>query len=337
LTLHEANDVDFFKIDFQGSPKAGPCEPYASKGGWIHFSFFPSTLFIQAQEEYCRPLTLDIYDSKGNENFSAVNKISLTCPSQVFTDENLFLAVKYGKEPVRYKLTVAYSNRHIDVQAILYPRGPLIDLHLPESRYYDLVKFTADSERCMSELIEYRSNIEKADLVQDLGQAACLAGLYEQAGRFFEQSLSTFQKLGFASEEAGLWRNLGELYTAQGKVQEALESLERAAQLHEKLEDSLSLVYDRISLGRSYLVLGEASRSLAVLEKALRLLVGTRDWRGRALILLCQAEACLTLNLQEDAMACLTLAENSSSRIEDSTLRQHLLDLSNWGKGRRGA
>ena len=117
----------------------------------------------------------------------------------------------------------------------------------------------------MSELIEYRSNIEKADLAQGLGQAACLAGLYEQAGRLFEQSLSTFQKLGFASEEAGSWRNLGELYTAQGKVQEALESLERAAQLHEKLEDSLSLVYDRISLGQSYLVLGEASRSLAVL------------------------------------------------------------------------
>jgi hypothetical protein len=71
-------------------------------------------------------------------------------------------------------------------------------------------------------------------------------------------------------------------------------------------------------------VTSHESSTVVVLEKALRLLVGTRDWRGRALILLCQAEACLTLNLQEGAVACLTLAENSSSRIEDSTLCQDI-------------
>ncbi len=126
--------------------------------------------------------------------------------------------------------------------------------------------------------------------------------------------MTAFQELGIKAREAEMLRNFGELYSAQGRAEEALESFERASQLHENLKDYLGLAHDRMSLGRHYLAKGEASKSLDALEEA------SPDWSGSVLNLLYQSKAFLALNQQEATVACLILAEDLSSRIRDPAL-----------------
>ena len=182
----------------------------------------------------------------------------------------------------------------------------------------------ADSEKYLSEFIEYRSKIEKADLEHGLGQIAHLGEQYDNAERFYRQSLAAFQELEITAREADVLRSLGELYSAQGKAEEALESFKSAYQLHEKLEEPLGLAHDRISLGRHYLVKGEASKSLAALEEAFGFQGGTVDMSGRVLNLLYQSEAFLALNQQEATVACLILAGDLSSRLGDPTISREV-------------
>lgn len=342
LTLHK-NDVDFFEIEYQsalGEEGAG-----ASYVKWLltyplYAEYFPGYLSIHAQEEYCLPLNLEIYDSKGNllKKLDTADAVRFTCPTQVFNDRKLFLAIRNpnGQPPVRYKLSVLFSNsftrfgvmklryRFWEYLPPPYPPPPFLKLIDPATKYYDLGQFVADSERLLSQFIEYRDEIDKADLEHGLGQIAHRAGQYDDAERFYKQSLTTFQKLETTAREAEVLRNLGELYSVRGRVEEALESFEKASQLHEKLKDFVGLANDRISLGRHYLARREASNSLAALEEGWDLLVGSPDRSGRILNLLYQSEAFLILNWQEAAVACLTLAEDLLSGIEDSILHEEV-------------
>ena len=326
LTLHALSDVDFFRIQFQGAQYQGSCESFSYGGSWVHFTYYPPSLTIKAQEEYCRPLTLDIYDYLGNKMATSVNQASFTCPSKVFQDDMLFLTVSYEKAPVRYKLTVEYSNFRIEGEAILYTDPPLIRFQIPELEYYDFNRFVVDWEKYMTVVIEARAGTQRAELAKILGNAARLTGTYEQAEKFLKQSLALYQKLGLTSEEASLWRNLGELYTAQGKASTALESFQRATQLHEKLKDSPGIANDRISMGRSHLAFGEARQSLVELQEALSLCLqaGDQDWRLQALILLHQAQAFFALDQREAAKSCLLLAHHLSMRIGESETRQEI-------------
>jgi len=63
---------------------------------------------------------------------------------------------------------------------------------------------------------------------------------------------------------------------------------------------------------------------LAALEEALGFQVGIPDKSGLVLNLLYQSEAFLALKWQDAAVAWLILAENLSSRIEDSALRHEV-------------
>jgi tetratricopeptide (TPR) repeat protein len=326
LTLHSLNDVDFFRIQFQGTPYTGSCEPTSSVGGWIHFTYYPPNLTIKAQEEYCRPLTLDFYDYQGNKIGTSINQGSFPCPSGVFQDDMLFLTVSYGKAPVRYNLTIEYSSWRTEMEAILYTDPPLIRYRIPELVYHDFEQLVIDWEKYTTGVIEVRTDYQRAELAQTLGVAARLSGKYEQADDFFQQSLALYQKLGLAGEQANLWRNLGELYAAQGKVQTALENFQRAFQMHAKLEDSEGIANDKLSLGKAQLAFGEARQALADLQEALSLCLQAdkQDWRLQALILFQQARAFSALDEREASLSCLQLAQHLSSRIAEPETRREI-------------
>lgn len=335
LTLHE-NDVDFFQIEYPSLSEKECFSPMKkSLGAGLFAEFYPGFLSILAQEEYCRPLIIEIYDSKKNYvgKFHTADEVSFTCQTKVFKGGRLFLRVSNpkGQPPVRYKLSVTFSNSWGKISGEFlykfweylpppYPLPPFLKLLDPATRYFDINQFIDDSEKYLSEFIEYRSKIDKADLEHGIGRMTHLAGLYDNAESLYGQSLTAFQELEITAREADVLRSLGELYSAQGKVEEALESFKIATQLHEKLGDLLGLAHDRISLGRHYLAKGEASKSLATLEEALVLQVGTPDRSGQVLNLLYQCEAFLALTWQEATVACLILAEDLSSRMEDSVL-----------------
>jgi tetratricopeptide (TPR) repeat protein len=335
LTLHE-NDVDCFKIDYPSlSEKECFSSMKKSLGAGLVAEFYPGYLSILAQEEYCRPLILEIYGSKKNYvgKFHTADEVSFTCQTKIFKEGRLFLRVSSpkGQPPVRYKLSVTFSNGWGKISGKFlykfweyvpppYPPPPFLKLLDPATKYFDINQFIDDSEEYLSEFIEYRGKIDKADLEHGLGRMAHLAWLYDSAERFYRQSLTAFQELKITAREADVLRSLGELYSAQGKAEKAQESFEIASQLHEKLEDPLGLAHDRISLGRHYLAKGEAPKSLATLEEALVLQIGIPDRSGQVLNLLYQCEAFLVLKWQEAAVACLILAEDLSSRMEDSVL-----------------
>ena len=321
LTLLE-NDVDFFKIEY---PEPN-CSPPFKKGlgAGLFAEIYPGFLSVLVQEKYCQPLVLEIYDSKKKlkGKFHTVDTLKITCHDQYFKNQKLFLAVKNpgGKLPVRYKLSVEFCGWYGRINGKFlykfweyspppYPPPPFLEL-----KYFDPNQFITDSEKHLSEFIKYRGKIDKADLEHGLGRIAHLAGLYDDAEMFYKHSLTAFQELGIKAREAEMLRNLGELYSAQGRAEEALENFERASQLHENLKDYLGLAHDRMSLGRHYLAKGEASKSLAALEEA------SPDWNGSVLNLLYQSEAFLVLNQQEATVACLILAEDISSRIRDPAL-----------------
>lgn len=348
LTLLD-NDVDFFKIEYQSKPEHKYFSPFKKElEAGIIVEINPGFLSILVQEEYCRPLIFEIYDSKKKlrGKFHTADTVEFTGPDLYFEDQKLFLAVKNpdGKPPVRYKLSVKLSGWQGTLGRPLYefrkytpPWGLPKDLLWPwvpeipprpeppgPLTYFDFGQLVADSEKYLSEFIEYRSKIEKADLEHGLGQIAHLGEQYDDAERFYRQSLTAFQELEITAREAEVLRSLGELYSAQGKAEEALESFESAYQLHEKLEKPLGLAHDRMSLGRHYLAEGEASKSLAALEEAFGFQGGTVDMSGRVLNLLYQSEAFLALNQQEATVACLILAGDLSSRLGDPTISREV-------------
>lgn len=338
LTLHE-NDVDFFKIEFQSKLGQKCFSTFTQDlGSGLGVEIHPDFLSVLAQEEYCQALTIEIYDSKKKlkGKFQSTNEVSFECPTEVFEGQDLFVVVKNPSgEPVRYKLSVTYGNpwgrivgkllyKFWEVIPPPYPPPPVRELVDPRAKYFDLNKLVVDSEKYLPEFIETRGNIDKADLRHGLGRIAHLVGLYDDAERFYKQSLTAFQELRITGREADVLRNLGELYSTQGRMEEAMESYETASQLHQELKDYSSLAQDQMTLGVHYLARGEASKSLAALDEALRVQAGVSDWSGSVLNLLSQSEAFLALNQQEAAVACLALADQLSSRAGDSALRREV-------------
>lgn len=333
LTLLE-NDVDFFRIEYQSKPVQKCFSPFKRElVAGIIAETYPGSLSVLAQEEYCRPLIIEIYDStkKLKGNFQTAKEVSFPCPDQDFKDQILFVVVKNpdGEPPVRYKLSIKLSGWQGTLSRPLYKFWELYPPPYPphpflESKYFDPNQFITDTEKYLSEFIEYHSKIDKADLEYGLGRIAHLAWLYDKAERFYRQSLTAFQESEITAREADVLRSLGELYSAQGKEEEALDSFERAYQLHERLEDHLGLANDRMSLGRHYLAKGESSKSLVALKEAFSFQVGTADLSGRVLNLLYQSEAFLALNQQEASVACLILAGDLSYILGDPTISQEV-------------
>lgn len=343
LTLLEYG-IDFFKIEYQSTEecwhdlKVSPVYPTGTFG----LEKFNGSLSIFAQEEYCKPLILQIYNSEGKlyKKFKTANEVHIYCPSQIFKDKKLYLAIRNpnGNSPVRYKLSVKFSNRYGRIVGKLlhkfweylpppYPPPPFHRLFDPAAKYFDATQFLAESENLLSKFIEYRSRIDRAHLDHELGQTTHLVGMHDDAERLYKQSLIAFQEMGIKIKEADILRNLGELYSVLGRPGEAIENLERACQLHEKAEEFSGLAWDWISLGRHYFAEGESAKALAALDEAFGFQVSISDKKGLVLNLIYQSETFLSLEWQDATVACIILAENLSSGIEDSTLH-HVVEQS---------
>jgi tetratricopeptide (TPR) repeat protein len=351
LTLHNQSDVDFFQIEYQSEPQQecpkGLDQEYLSvEGGKVGevllvVGFTPVCLSIHAQEEYCQVLLLAFFNSQGKpvRELHTAEEVRFICPTKTFADRKLYLRISLpqGQPPTGYKLSVTFSNRSWilkplklrykfwEYQPPPWPPPPYFKLFDPATRYFDLNRLITDTEKYLPQFLEDCGKVDKADLEHSLGQAAHAAGLQEDAERLYRQSLATFQEMGISAREATLWRDLGELFSGQGRAEQAIECFETATQLHERLKDASALAQDRLSLGRHYLATGEASKALAVLERALCIRPSTAPDIGRKMFtLLYQSEAFIRLKWSEPAIACLILAEGLSSRIDDSSLRQEI-------------
>lgn len=341
LTLHD-NDIDYFKIEYVGDP-ARECQSQSPQiyplGGPFYAQSHPGYLSICACEAYGEPLTIEVCDSKGQKckQYPTSGEVRINCPSQVFKDKRLYVSVSKpsGQPPRRYKLKVTYSYAFSQIFAHLdykfwevlpppYPPPPFLELIDPARKYFDLPEMIALTQRHLTELTDYRSRIERGDLDHGLGQMAHQWGMYNDAERFLQVSLASFQELGAPSREADLSRSLGELYSAMGRAEEATEHLYKALEIHESLEDRPGLAQDHIALGQHHLVSGEPSESLAIFIQAQQIQSDLEDHRGIILNLSAQAEAFLALGAPEPAVACFILAEALWPLTENHSLREAL-------------
>ena len=341
LTLHE-NDIDYYKIEYDSglaqecfgqSPTVFPI------GGPFYAESYPGYLSICACESYGRSLVVELYNSMGQKfkQYTTAGKIRINCPSQLFLDKKLYVSVSGpdSQPPVRYKLKIKYSNAYGRIFAHLdykfwellpppYPPPPFFDFIDPAQKYFDISEMIALSAQYLTELIDYRGQIERGDLYHGLGRMAQQMGKSDEAERFLQDSLAGFQELGVPSREADLFCGLGNLYSSKGEAGEAVYHLQSALEIHESLEDLPGSALDRMALGRHYLISREPAEAIANLLQAQRIQSELEDHPGMVHSLANQAEAFLALEMPEAAVACFILAEALWLLTEDRGLRELL-------------
>lgn len=342
VTLHSATDVDYYHIEYisakgqEGSSKFG-------SGGWGSFmgafapQYTPGGLTISAKEYYCRPLALAVYFSNRTpcKTFQTAHPVTFTCPSQTFTDKKLFVAVRMPqKKRVSYKLYVTFSGWHMTLKRPL-TRPPLLrrvvpawrKLFDPMTKYYDFGALRADLDRLVPQYNEYRVNVEQADRQHALARAMHLAGRLDEAEGLYIESLTAFGEIEARARQADVLRSMGELFSAQGRQEEAIQSFDRAAKLREILGDRAGLALDQVALGQHLLATGDATRALATFDDAIRAPgSGATNRAMRLRSLLGQADAFLALKQNEPAVACLVQAERLASEMGDAELRQRVAE-----------
>jgi tetratricopeptide (TPR) repeat protein len=341
LTLLD-DDVDFFQISFASQPGEGSASFKKELVGGIVALFVPSHLSISVREEYCGDLLFDIYDANQCLKGTFKNSVSFSSPSKSLNGQQLFVVVKHnpGLPPLRYHLCASYPDGYVSLSKPAFQvdetkEWPIYLNRLPEffgkmfeesPQYFDPSDWIKNIEKYLPEFIKYRGKIDEANLKYGLGFIAHRIGELDKVERLYRSSLTSFRELEMATHEAEVLRNLGELLSDQGRVDEASECFERAFQLHEQAEEPLSLAYDLMAWGHHQLAIGEIFQSLTSLEKSLRFLATTPDMQGRVINLLYQSEAFAVLNMHEAAMACLVIAENIFLLIKDPGLWTELDD-----------
>jgi tetratricopeptide (TPR) repeat protein len=334
-------DVDFFEVRFKS--QQGDCVSSFKQdlGFGIVGKFYPGNIAISVKEEYCNDLFFEVYDANKTYVGSFKNEATFTCPIQKFKGEKFFVCITSlpaGSQPVRYRLYISQNDWRATLGRPTFEIGEIRKMPIDIARPFEFVSRIAkealeysdpndlikDVERYLPKFIEYRSAIDTAYLKYGIGQFAHKIGRFNEAEKFYRSSLASFEELGIESDEADVLYNLGELLAAQEKMNEAISLLERAAHLHKKIEDTSGLSQDRLALGRYYLIKGEANKSLFLLQEAWHAQILVPDLSGIALNLLYQSEAFLSLKKDEVAVACVVLAEEFSSRIEDIADRQEV-------------
>jgi len=347
LTLHDAQDQDYFCIDYQSDatqecPGQAGGPPY---GGSYGLAVHPATLVVTVQEAYCQPLQMDAYDAQKKyvPALSATGTVYVKCPTATLKGKRLYVCVKPspGKAPLRYTLAVTFTNsfgeiilpkifyRFWEVQPPPYPPPPFAKWFDPLARYFDWRDIIGQLEEDMADYFDLRERVEEAEWRLDLGRWALLAGRSEQAEALLPPALEAFQELGIPAREAEAWRAIGQVHAALERLDGAVECHERAARLHQRLEDRVEEARDRLSLGQILLFHEAWVGALEALGDAAALLARAGPVDELAWSLLGQGDAFAALQRREAALACWMLAQGWAARGQDPGLSQQL--------GERGA
>ncbi|MFX0204590.1 MAG: tetratricopeptide repeat protein [Candidatus Hodarchaeota archaeon] len=332
LTLHTGKDEDYFFIEYVIS-KADECQHKGSGAGvgmsGLNIQYYPGNISIALDEQYCRTLDLDVYRSDKSlyKSFSGVKSIALECPTYDFTDSKLYLVVKDTKNrKVFYDLSVTINSWFISMDRPLTDPPkirylvPWEKLFGPSIQYVNFMNLVSDLNVKFKQYQDYRSTLEVGELQHDVGRVAHQMGMFDDAEKYYSMCLEIFRNLENSKREADALQNLGILFSDMGREADALESWERASELHESVHDALGLAGDKMLLGRHHIHKGETAIGLALLQHALHIQTEHHDHSGRVLNLLNQAQAFQSIDWQEASVACLVEAKALLSVMDDPGL-----------------
>ncbi len=100
-------------------------------------------------------------------------------------------------------------------------------------------------------------------------------GLFDEALRYYHESLEVREELGDVDGSVGCLLNIGIIYVNSGKPAQALEPLERALELNAELNNRANLANIYLWLGQVYLAFNNYNTSLEYLNNSLELALET--------------------------------------------------------------
>jgi len=132
----------------------------------------------------------------------------------------------------------------------------------------------------LSEKLNYKIGIVKA--YGFIGVSYRNLGKYSEAFDHYYKGLELSKKFGILEQEGYAYINLGNLYIYQEYFDDAIENLDQAHLIAEKIDNKKMLAYSFLNLGRAYLLKSEYDLALSNLNLALEIRLDLDEPNGQA-------------------------------------------------------
>jgi tetratricopeptide (TPR) repeat protein len=115
-----------------------------------------------------------------------------------------------------------------------------------------------------------------ADLLQQRGYLRSVVGDLQNARTDFQEAAALFERLAHALGHGRALQAMGVITVQLGQVEQGLDELERAIQIHRQAGDNTMMPLTLVALGQTYVALGQLERARSHLESALEMIVGLK-------------------------------------------------------------
>ena len=111
----------------------------------------------------------------------------------------------------------------------------------------------------------------KAVLFSDLGLVAREIGQFDEALRYYEQSLVLMRRLNNQGGVADAWRMMGRTFAVQKRYEDAIACCHTSQSIAERSRDELRIGGARYVLAQCYEDLGQLQMAIQLLEQVVRM------------------------------------------------------------------
>jgi class 3 adenylate cyclase/tetratricopeptide (TPR) repeat protein len=130
----------------------------------------------------------------------------------------------------------------------------------------------AEAQRGLERAAELADDeVERAGLLHRAGEMAWMASDLDAVERHLTEAITIFRGAGRALEEARASSKIADLLSYKGRMEEAVEVMERALEVFEASGDEAAMATVSVQLGRFLLFEGERERALECVELGLEL------------------------------------------------------------------
>ncbi len=139
------------------------------------------------------------------------------------------------------------------------------------SRYeneYEAIQFLENILLKIKQVTDQLALNRLASLYNNLGILYSGKKMYSETLKYFEQTLSIWEKLHNQRLLGTIYNNLGDFYLKQGYTQNALDYFKKAKEVSEKINNARGLILAYLNFGEAYIKLGDFISAEEFLNKA---------------------------------------------------------------------
>jgi tetratricopeptide (TPR) repeat protein len=202
------------------------------------------------------------------------------------------------REKIGNKLNIAYSMRQLSSISLFTKINAALD--------YAMKSLTLQTE--------INNQIGIASSLQSIGATYIIKGNFDEAIKFYEQSLSV-KEIGNDSKLEVIF-GLGNIALKRGELDRALKYLKQGCSLAEEVDNEIQLARNLVFLGYVYMIKGENDQAKEYLERSLTLSEKKKFHLGITASFSWLIQICLAKNLDEQAKLYLTRYKRFVEQIE---------------------